>query len=101
MSKHTEGPWEVDYLAYTNTYRVIKVVNDSITDLEICGLRTYKFKPEVNKANAYLMAASPELLEVLEKVVHKSDWGTSGMHFLDAELRQQIDNAIKKAKGEM
>ena len=82
-TKHTPGPWHV-------------TENDgeySINWPDCVGIKP--FKDERRKANAYLIAAAPEMLEALKQVVSKVEKEYS-IDFTDIPL---VKAAILKAEG--
>lgn len=67
MSKHTPGPWQIN--AISNEREKI-----SIIDADMCFVaevwKTYVNGESRQQANASLIAAAPELLEVCKYLVH-------------------------------
>jgi hypothetical protein len=87
MSKHTPGPWNID-----TDGGVPASIHADIK--AVCLLGYDNNTPTENwEPNAHLIAASPELLEALQKIVN--NWGD-----LHPKDRQQARQAIAKAKGE-
>ncbi|ENT5139877.1 hypothetical protein [Pseudomonas aeruginosa] len=89
MSKHTPGPWMVDYSEYLSEGGGLCVMhgNDCIA---VVG----DFNPEQPiDANAKLIAAAPELLEALKWVIERNDAG----QFIDGECMKSARAAIAKA----
>lgn len=94
MSEHTPGPWKVFRGSRHQSDRNYMAVIDSIPDVDgkvvancICHIASTN---EDAEANAKLIAAAPELLEALEKILI-ADYAVS---------RENARNAIAKAKGE-
>ncbi len=85
-TQHTPGPWS--YLSGTSTCEKI-IGADGIVVADPWWSRSVE---EVD-ANARLIAASPELLEVLQVIAADSRW-TSG-----EPLLMQVRAAIAKAEG--
>ena len=79
MTQHTPGPWEVG-----------KGVTPAVTLVD----SPYDIESE-NRANAYLMAASPELLAALKELVNW--WEIDGGN-LDRSLATAVA-AIARAEG--
>lgn len=88
MNKHTPGPW-VQW-ADTNIVIRLHTGRPHAEDLRICEVATNTWKDE-GRHNARLIAAAPDLLEVVKAVM-------SGMHTL--ENRAKARAAIAKATGE-
>lgn len=105
--KHTKGPWKIDA---TQSHIHIGTENSSIAWMHAPqhhGIDT--------KANAYLIAAAPELLEALETfsqialLVPENVWAQASDEY-NAKLGNKLDtykfsfdlarNAIAKARGE-
>lgn len=90
MSKHTPGPW-----------RVVDSWNDHMVEgqngEEIIWQDGPHETPTINKANACLIAAAPDLLEALENLADYIDERAG-----DNECRplENARAAIAKAKGE-
>lgn len=111
MSEHTEGPWKVTQ--YPNKKSLIAVDTiipdaDGITH-QICGFEKGKaasafFEIEQHLANAHLIAAAPDLLEVCVKIVEiapklwgpdKDDWPR-----IMNRVEAVVNKAIAKAEVE-
>lgn len=70
--KYTPGPWLVSKLSGStpSPYRITTNVAGAHNQLPIAHIFESAFNPEYDtEANAKLIAASPELLEVLDEVV--------------------------------
>jgi TPP-dependent trihydroxycyclohexane-1,2-dione (THcHDO) dehydratase len=91
-SKHTKGPWSVDF---STGHASINSNDKTIGHIHV---PSFEIKPE-DKANAHLIAAAPEMLEALNQMVkawETQDWFQKGS-------RKILDNAVdvlKKARGE-
>lgn len=113
MSEHTKGTWVIQKSFWNGT----KIISG---DEEICTVHyiprffdeeDLKFCEEIKKANARLIAAAPEMLEVLEACLRISDlWPPvaqseaeyEGSHLEAIALGKMSDNikaAIAKATG--
>jgi hypothetical protein len=81
---HTPGPWACQHGA-DDYFEVVKAGGASLS-----------YSAKITKANARLIAASPDLLEALERLVERvTDLGANG-------FSQEVANgkaAIAKAKG--
>ena len=92
-SKHTPGPWKYRHVAETDEHLILQNGSAAYTLVDTFG-------GNVNKADAALIAAAPELLHMLRVLT----WRTEG--FLadsdqpdDEQLLADIDALIAKAEG--
>lgn len=95
--KHTKGPWK---WAYLKTYggRLIGLYGVNIIEYaEHEGMWFATYDDEINQANANLIAAAPELYEALETVINDVE---PTEFALSSRVRNMIDTALKKARGE-
>lgn len=85
-TKHTQGEWVIS--EYNPNYIVDsqELINQSI----ICQVYG---SSEIQEANALLIAAAPDLLEFIKRMVSESN-------FIDEKDKQDAISLIKKAKGE-
>lgn len=104
MSKHTPGPWRVGSTLGMNANMIcVGDDNEGIASVYGIPFNTDVSDPYLKEkrpkalANAYLIAAAPELLAALERV--RLEWNES--KFLKLATRQAVDAAINKAGGEM
>jgi len=90
-AKHTPGPWEVT--EYESGDFTITAQGRGPCDGDICGttMRPEEHDENASYANARLIAAAPELLEVLEMLVSNVGPSTSDIAVARAGL--------SKAKG--
>ena len=91
---HTPGPWRVSP-SVEGMLCIFADVNhrqDGYLDACVCAVSAIMDKTEIDEANARLIAAAPELLEALERVVAIADRDTVEFNAAKA--------AIAKAKGE-
>lgn len=87
--KHTPGPW-------------VRTNENGIRHADGKTLIAQTFWPsqEVNKANARLIAAAPELLEGLKQAVEElSDYAPTPLNGLSALIRK-LDAVIDKAESQ-
>ena len=93
MTEHTPGPWEIEE-HYHFGYRWISGPEHSQLAQVVWCMEDEDRSPEC-EANAYLIAAAPDLLEALQNLlkVHKGEGGTQ--HHAGYIARA----AIAKAKG--
>jgi len=92
MSKHTKGPW---FVTYSNTVEYGECVGVGISTepskTPICIVSKTENVNPIDKENARLIAAAPELLEALIVISEEST---------DLGARECAIQAIAKAKGE-
>jgi hypothetical protein len=102
MSKHTPGPWSPHGAEVIGTENTPKgkgflIVAKAGTWVEVSGTVSVHVSSDIAFANARLIAAAPDLLVALERMMKSANsvpyaqW-TPDMH--------QADAAIRKAKGE-
>lgn len=98
MSKHTPGPWEVDFETYPIMVRSQSETWPLVDELGNEEGRAGVFIANTgdNKANARLIAAAPDLLEALCKLAELYD----AMGAPRGPCRIIADAAIDKATGE-
>ena len=94
--KFTPGPWEINSLK-PETNRVLDA-NSSDTPAFVTIWFTRR-EQELD-ANAHLIAAAPQLLEALEKLVEEYKMATGLLNYDDIEEISLAKQAIKKAYGE-
>jgi hypothetical protein len=105
MSKHTPGPWSTLHnIALGSTY----IVSNPEKGLYIATIeiepsqKTYAPPKIENEANARLIAAAPELLEMViaYKLHHKLMLQVTDDCDCPCSICKLAETAIKKAKGE-
>lgn len=92
QSKHTPGPWKIagDHSSDCDIWVVNPITSETICSLHLCA------NPE---ANSRLIAAAPELLEVLTAAkAHMENPYPSGDDL--SHILTRADAAIAKARGE-
>lgn len=101
MTKHTPGPWEIAFETFDND-------GAPETAIQALGGRAFvafalEFgpnNPQMREANARLIAAAPDLLEALKKIVKSlADQDDEGM-IEHVYLMIKARAAITKATGE-
>ena len=102
MSKHTPGPWEIKYHP-DPCYRYISGPQHIALAQVVWCMEDEDRSPEC-EANAHLIAAAPELLEALEKIVELNGPGRiyklNELGMLVSTMLSIARAAIAKAKGE-
>lgn len=98
MSKHTPGPWTLG----NGEVRIRTEKNEQgrsilVAECYTTGNAGRYPKYEERKANARLIAAAPELLEALKKLLEAYKHDTSILSNLFIQIAQE---AITKAEGE-
>jgi hypothetical protein len=94
MSKHTPGPWEVNYTKATTQIKP----NDGHGIVATIPVRYSKTDNLAeNAANARLIAAAPELLEALKEQIEPraKGWKVTDWKIRDANARAAIAKAEK------
>ncbi len=98
-SKHTKGPWEMEYDNYGNdSYSEWIDIFTSHNTIAQVG-RSRKMTEE-NKANARLIAAAPELLEALKKLVPIT-WNDGPLAKAYEDIGKKAEEAIAAATKEV
>ncbi len=92
MSKHTPGPWSLPFITERPIQQEVFGPDERIARVELPG----NSRHDEQVANARLIAAAPELLDALEKLLHETDEGTQ---LCAREFAEQAKAAIAKAKG--
>lgn len=87
--EHTKGKWEVEYSANTTE----KSLHFGTW---LVGIVCHSNERE---ANAYLMAAAPDLLEACKSVLETWDRHNVPIDAYLSRDRQKIEDAINKAEG--
>lgn len=94
-TEHTPGPWEI---AYVGDIEKPAVISGGVSLLTVADEDGTEFGAVWKEADARLIAAAPELLEVceaaLESLISQYDGGI-GFE------RDRLENAIAKAKGKL
>lgn len=102
--RHTPGPWHIaeneDNSFGRVTFRTICATSKNGTPFQLCLNSNYENleQAEERKANANLIAASPDLLEALKRYV---EWQEGKFDAIDieAEILAPAKAAIAKAEG--
>lgn len=98
MSKHTKGPWKTKVIGEGIREAVeVQIRYNSPTSPGLDGIigfvGGFGTTQEENKANAYLMAAAPEMFSVLKQIEHECN-GDGTFPLMGFVL-----DAIAKAEG--
>lgn len=101
-SKHTPGPWSVE------TRHIVHAILDTkgqeitfqdVSPQKDAGSITSRGRsPEETQANARLIAAAPELLELADRMLEIIDYNRHKLNVSDFE--KEIIAAIAKARGQ-
>jgi hypothetical protein len=93
VSKHTPGPWvsSDNGPAFDSYIHALKNNGDAFKFVAMIPIKT---NPKETRANAQLIAAAPEMLAALERVMQLQ------VSVQGDEVFDQVVAAIKKAKGE-
>lgn len=93
--KHTPGPWFARRAGFSTVYIEARIGSGMLQEVAACGPTEVVGHQE---SNARLIAAAPELLELV-KMVHESFGGGLVMTFSEADV-ESFSAAIAKATGE-
>lgn len=100
--QHTPGPWRAAR-APINPWWKVYIEGHEVAEVEGGAVTVYNNPdhPAAVEANAYLIAAAPELLEVLRRVRDQIDDPRMGSvdHRSDVALVSAIRVAVAKAEG--
>lgn len=91
---HTPGPWTTNCPYGGTIYIDARISSKSMQEVASCGPTE---EPDQQQANASLIAAAPDLLE-LAQLVYNSFSGGLVMTFSDADV-EAFGSAISKATG--
>jgi hypothetical protein len=93
---HTPGPWQTDQAEHDAPYQDIRIHagKGSICRVWIDDAPVHDYNAE-QRANARLIAAAPELLEALKRLMGETTTMQDAL-----EAAQQARAAIAKAEGE-
>lgn len=92
MSKHTPGPWAISTDKFEcGIAQGVRSKNGSICQI---NWMVRKRAPLESEANARLIAAAPEMLEVLREMAQPNNKA-----FITPRMALLIDSAIAKAEG--
>lgn len=96
MSEYTKGPWLVNKDNVTSPMGIICTVRNKNTGV--------LYRDDAADANAKLIAAAPELLDCLERILNASESDNNGAYMGEAVLCKYFTTMAKsiiaKAKGE-
>jgi hypothetical protein len=104
-SKHTPGPWTAAFgnvggpsimVSDENSNRFIASVREKFIRIGACGPEAEDRSPEAN-ANAYLIAAAPELLELVR--LYEITLRNRDQTETEARILVAVKLAIAKAEG--
>lgn len=102
-AQHTPGPWASDGLEVWGTHAMrINLTSGGTPRIAVCDAHTDAEREFPAEANARLIAAAPELLEVLKTIVRAADGRTiPGNLILDenSPLMEAARDAITKVLG--
>lgn len=111
MSDHTPGPWEPSEfvkenpLARSGVFLCVQRAGTNDTKNRICTIIAQgdgRYDPEVTNANARILAAAPELLEVLKNIVENGCMASTvlkDVHLVKSRYVEEAYAIIAKAEG--
>jgi hypothetical protein len=94
--KHTPGPWKVAILEQENKERILSVFQGSSIDptlkdvSAICIINDLKSATSSDSHNAFLIAAAPDMLEMLERLSES---------ITDPATKIELSDLINRAKN--
>lgn len=101
-AKHTPGPWHLNYSAEMTLIHIEadhvpdgRIATISPVDAQSDGGRSYI----IEEANARLIAAAPELLEMLWRFMEAGEGNPSDKEVIDRLPWDEAEKLIKKAEG--
>lgn len=98
-TQHTPGPWIFGFGETQELGHVLAVgINTGPNCTPVCVLSPADRTTELDRANARLIAAAPELLEALQEIVDAADG--AGWEQLDPSFKK-ARRAIAKTTGEV
>ncbi len=97
MSKHTPGPWVVDEANTNLVARLVNGVYEYVCEVEPSSFSTREYSQDQEEADARLIAAAPELLAALKRMVLDGNCRDANYRAL---ANDQARAAIAKATGE-
>ncbi len=97
-AKFTKGPW-TEYLVASN---IVEVHNSD--GLEVVNWQGFdgngNFSNQTVEANALLIAAAPEMYEMLAEIMHNLECGNSDHIEINDALIPRVQDLLAKARGE-
>ena len=97
MTRHTPGPWKIVPSGVGNP-RIV-----GADGYAVAACRPKYSTPDdyaIAAANAHLIAAAPDLLEALKRLLGFTQGGCADLQLQEQEIYDQARAAIKKATGE-
>jgi hypothetical protein len=100
-TKFTPAPWGI----YGRAVGVVSQDDDQSNGmmLSVCWIDQFDF-PDSHKANAYLIAAAPEMYDFIKKVfdIQKNHYGYAiELHMAMIKLAEESELLLAKARGEL
>jgi hypothetical protein len=98
-TKHTPGPWEIDreFIRNAEGQMIAEVQRYHYLEIQLPdGTLDVGSEEMPYKANARLMAAAPELIEILEDLLLYGDGESMGYH----EARHSAEKLLAKIEGD-
>lgn len=102
MAQHTPGPYSVDVtneVHWADQYAIMIYAPDGKTPVGTACDVNRTDRDDEKRANARLLAAAPDLLEALERIV-AINGSTGGHKAMVAEFKYIAQVAIAKANGD-
>lgn len=65
---HTPGPWTIEHNVKAGDVVHLAIVNRTTDDWMVCSITPMKWKRPVDEANARLIAAAPQMFDLLKRI---------------------------------
>lgn len=95
---YTKGPWKIEEELIVKDN---KLICEIISDFSYATISDQDLLPKLKEAqaNARLISAAPELLELLKSIMLPINRGTSGRIIIEKYQEENIKKVISKAEG--
>ena len=100
--KHTPGPWKIGRLIDKYEEQYLGVFNGEASEGEktpaVCILSRIADATETDAANARLIRAAPEMLDLLEEIYKGADWTSVYYNNRPIHLLDRMTSIIKSVR---
>lgn len=100
-AKFSNGPWKIDE-SYQSMFLITDSLGAAVTEVDSAGFYSGVYNEwtvsptDTQKANAHLIAAAPEMYELLEKLVNPDNCKKDIIHIIG-----NAESLLAKARGEL